>query len=609
MRDPGGRGGSFRDKARHALERARRGLREEATTPPPEPVAANGGGGAEPPEPVARNGGHGPARNGGQDAAGEPPPPNGGRQGHRAKPPDRGAPGPGHKAYGLLTAPAEVVAQVEFELVVGLSRDPAPGVAGPALDLPPVEVEPYTVDVRIAAPGFEFPRGQKRRLELKVHKDDEYPKRTIRLVPKTPTGDAGAIDRPITAEYSIGGERLGDAIRSVRVLRAAAQRTRPEEDRVETGVNVPAPTGDEKADLTITIRYSDRPPIMEWTVDSPHTDVVTPTAKPFEKPLPNADDFLRNAILQIDGAEGKEGVFSDVLALGSRVAQSIPADIWKAIRAVATKRGEPPSILLVSEEPFVPWELAKVDPPLVAGTDLPPFLSAQARIGRWVQATEVGVDGRTRPSPIPPARKDVATVGVVSGSYAKTTWTNLAHARAEAKELARLYGAKPIKAGNKDMYDLLRGIPPADLLHFAVHGRYNPQNPGQESGIILTDGNSLHANEIAARDLATNPVVFLNACQVGAGLLELGAYSGVAAAFVEAGASAVVAPLWKVDDGIAKDIALAFYVAVAKGEPLSEVLRKAREPFADRFETKSATWMAYQLFGHPSFVIGGLGPK
>jgi CHAT domain-containing protein len=156
------------------------------------------------------------------------------------------------------------------------------------------------------------------------------------------------------------------------------------------------------------------------------------------------------------------------------------------------------------------------------------------------------------------------------------------------------------------MYELLRGIPPADLLHFAVHGRYNPQNPGQESGIILTDGHSLHANEIAARDLASNPVVFLNACQVGAGQLELGAYSGVAAAFVEAGASAVVAPLWKIDDAIAREIALAFYDAVARGEPLSEVLRKAREPFVDSYETKSATWMAYQLFGHPSFVVAGL---
>ena len=140
----------------------------------------------------------------------------------------------------------------------------------------------------------------------------------------------------------------------------------------------------------------------------------------------------------------------------------------------------------------MPWELAKVDPPLIAASILPPFLAAQARIGRWVQPTKI-VDGRTRPNPNPPRQKEIASVGVVSGNYSKTTWTNLVHARKEATALAKRYGtrAQKIKAANKDMYELLRGVPPADLLHFAVHGRYNPQNPGQESGIILTEGNSL----------------------------------------------------------------------------------------------------------------------
>jgi hypothetical protein len=343
---------------------------------------------------------------------------------------------------------------------------------------------------------------------------------------------------------------------------------------------------------------------VDWTFESPHTDVVTPNLEPLTSKIGNAEAFLRNSIQQIDAAEGSEGVFSDVLALAHRVGMAIPGEVWSAIRAVARKRDAPPTILLVSEEPYVPWELAQIETPLLAGT-APPFLAAQTRIGRWVQAMQE-FDGSTRPSPNPPRRKDVATIGIVWGSYARTSWADLTHARQEANELKKKYGAVTIKPTNRAMDDLLRGNPAADLLHFAVHGRYNPQNPGSESGIILTDGDSLHANEIAARTLATNPVVFLNACQVGAAQLELGAYSGVAAAFVEAGASAVVAPLWKIDDGIARTIALTFYEQAATGEPLSEVLRKAREAFVDKFETTSATWMAYQLFGHPSFVIGGL---
>ena len=616
---PPGAGGSFLDRAREAARQARDTIRRRRSRVVP----------------PARNGGS-VARNGGQGSDAEPPRPNGGRRGQRPKPPDRrrvvvigrggaqynsglrtpaatangGAPDGqdqphGHTAYGLLRAPTEVVAHVEFELEVGLSKDPAPGVAGPAMNLPSVKVKPYTVNVRIAAAGFDFAKPETQRLELRVSEKKPYPVREVRLVAKPPPPEAETVDRTITAEYSIGGERLGDAIRSIRVLKAKEQRTRPVAERAETGVNVLAPAGPEKADLTITVRRSDQQGVVNWTFESPHTDVVTPIPEPYPKELPDPEGFLRNAILQIDGAEGQGGVFNDVLALANRVAQSIPDTIWKAIRAVATKRGEPPTILLVSEEPRIPWELAKVDPPLIAGSAMPPFLAAQVRIGRWVQATAV-VDGRTRPSPNPPRQKDVWSLGVVSGNYSKTTWADLAHARKEAAALVKNYGAQKIGATNKNMYELLRGVPPADLLHFAVHGRYNPQNPGQESGIILTDGNSLHANEIAARDLPTAPVVFLNACQLGAGQLELGAYSGVAAAFVEAGASAVVAPLWKIDDGIAMEIALAFYKSAARGEPLSEILRAARKPFVDSYDTKSATWMAYQLFGHPSFVVGGL---
>ena len=302
--------------------------------------------------------------------------------------------GAAHVAYGLLRGPAEVVALEPFDLEVGLSKVPAAGVAGPALNLPPVEAEPYDVDVRIAASGFTFPPDQPQRLTLKVSAAHPYPVVNVRLIPKRPR--EGAVDRHITAEYSIGGERLGDAIRSIRVLPTSDLRTRPVAERVETGVNVLAPTGTEKADLTLTVRKADKPGFVDWTIDSPHTDVVTPNRKPITTELEDAGDYLRNLIQQIDAAEGSEGVFDDVLALAYRVGRSVPDEVWKAIRAVAARRGGPPTILLVSEEAYIPWELAQVDPPLLPGSTLPPFLAAQSRIGRWVQATRRSTAARAR---------------------------------------------------------------------------------------------------------------------------------------------------------------------------------------------------------------------
>ena len=524
-------------------------------------------------------------------------------------PPDAGSLGPvdagggaaaPHRAYGLLRAPAEVVALEPFTLAVGLSQRPAEGVAGTSFDLPPLDIQPYVVDVRIAAAGFTFPRGQKRRRALEVSAGDPFPTVEVRLVPKKQADPT--IQRRITAEYSIGGERLGDAIRSIRVLRSADLRTVPSETQSESGVNVPAPTGESVADLTITVREGDRPGYYDWTFDSPHKDEIPASTTPSSRKVGDPAEFLKSRIREIDEAEGDRGIFRNVLGIARTIAAAVPNDVWGAIHAAAAKVDGPPSILLVSEDPYVPWELAWVGAPL-PDPSAPPFLSAQARIGRWVQAVEQA-DGRSRPAPNPPRRKDVESLRVIWGDYSETDWANLDHAKKEGQLLERNYGATRIPPSSREMYDLLGGNPRSDLLHFAVHGLYG-SDPGGEDGIILTDG-TLHPDEVLAVDLEAAPVVFLNACQVAAGRRALGTYSGVAAAFIKAGASAVVAPLWSIDDEIAGSIAVDFYEQAAAGDPLSEVLRQSRKAFVDSFDTKSATWMAYQLFAHPSFVIGGL---
>ena len=73
------------------------------------------------------------------------------------------------------------------------------------------------------------------------------------------------------------------------------------------------------------------------------------------------------------------------------------------------------------------------------------------------------------------------------------------------------------------------------------------------------------------------PLVFLNACQVGAAREVLGDYAGMAEAFLHAGASAVIAPLWTIDDGAAKTLALSFTSPSPAGEPPAGPAGKNRE--------------------------------
>lgn len=65
----------------------------------------------------------------------------------------------------------------------------------------------------------------------------------------------------------------------------------------------------------------------------------------------------------------------------------------------------------------------------------------------------------------------------------------------------------------------------------------------------------------------------------------------------------VIAPLWSVNDALAKELALDFYPKVFAGRAPAEVLRNARASFDERSQGVSATHLAYQFFGHPALRL------
>ncbi len=102
------------------------------------------------------------------------------------------------------------------------------------------------------------------------------------------------------------------------------------------------------------------------------------------------------------------------------------------------------------------------------------------------------------------------------------------------------------------------------------------------------------------------PLVFLNACQVGAGFKLLGGMGGMVDAFIGAGAAAVISPLWSVDDTVANQLATEFYDLAlplddnVEGVSPAFVLQSQRARFDG---TGSPSVMAYQFFGHPNLTV------
>ena len=97
-----------------------------------------------------------------------------------------------------------------------------------------------------------------------------------------------------------------------------------------------------------------------------------------------------------------------------------------------------------------------------------------------------------------------------------------------------------------------------------------------------------------------HPLVFLNACEVGGAAEALSLVAGFPAAFLKAGASALVSPLWVVNDERAFEIARGFYDAAlapaGPRRPLGQLLRDVRAQWR---EEGHLTYLAYVLYGDP----------
>jgi CHAT domain-containing protein len=504
----------------------------------------------------------------------------------------RGAEDPPRSAYALLQSPSVAHVGVPITVTVGISPEPTPGVVGGEMHRPPSSVGSYVLSVEVVAEGFSFGANERPRNDLPVTAENPYPSFELHLTAQ-PT-DADVAPRAIQAMYAVDGQTIGLAVRPVAVLKDQTVVTNVAASQPPS-VNISIPTDEKAPDLTIRILIpsEDRQGTLHVSLDSRYGDVKIPEESFTVDVGEDAAEYAAGLVEQVGRREGQPGLYEFLLGTGKEIAQQLPQAFWDVFPQVAAKaKGRPPAILILTQEPYIPWELAVLDP--VLDPDLPPFLGAQANVGRWILADR----GPTLP---PPTHLEVKKCAVVYGTYGVSGVQELVDAEEEAKTIEEVYAAAAVNADMPEVLECLKGIPRAEVLHFAVHGRYDPGKP--DSGLALVDGTVLAAEQIRSRKLEAAPFVFLNACQIGSGDKVLGDYAGIAAAFLYAGASGVVAPLWSVRDVLAKDIALRFYEAAFSGQTPAEIFRRERVAFQDSPKTTSATFLAYQFYGHPSLKV------
>ena len=215
---------------------------------------------------------------------------------------------------------------------------------------------------------------------------------------------------------------------------------------------------------------------------------------------------------------------------------------------------------------------------------------------------------------------DSATGRPAQANRAFTDWTDslprLPGSRAEVQVVARL-----ARQSRPDSHvETLLGcaaVPSAlrraarehmDLLHIATHARVDSQRPRLSALALTPEGPAGAASgafgllDILGLKLHSSLVV-LSACETSRGRLLPGeGVLGPAQAFLQSGASAVLASYWRVDDEATSNFMQRFYRhLLLEHLPAAAALRKSQLERAA--ESRAFDWAAFALYGRPDSGI------
>jgi hypothetical protein len=260
------------------------------------------------------------------------------------------------------------------------------------------------------------------------------------------------------------------------------------------------------------------------------------------------------------------------------------------------------NIMVLSDEPFVPWELVHLKAPGAKTLPKQTYFLGQMGLVRWLYGT--------RPPLTLRIRKGQARF--VIPDYPAPEWA-LPETANERTYLESTFGATAIEPHLNPVRRAISMPGSFDLLHFAGHGMARGGS-ASDAAILLEGrmepgdgGEPTYAKEeldVAVvsqfADLVAGghrPIVVFNACQVGRLGRQLTTTGGFARSFLGAGAGAFISSLWSVTDQPAREFTEQFYDSLRSGAPVSQAVIAARQ--AAR-AAGDATWLAYVVYASPA---------
>ncbi len=349
-------------------------------------------------------------------------------------------------------------------------------------------------------------------------------------------------------------------------------------------------------DLTLHIELEERGGqrgfVIYLTAQNPELDLNYKKIGPVffqTDPGPYFERFYRDIEgLPIGSPQDQARAAKELEARGLFLFEMLPPaaqeELWRLKDRIKT-------VFIQSGEPWVPWEICRLEGVEKGKKVEGPFFCEAFEMTRWLP-------GGKSPRP----QLHLNNLAVVAPEE-----SNLPYSMSELKYLLELAsGGRKVTRIPARYLDLLSAFSAGDRdgWHFSGHGAVRGSDPNHAE-MILDQKETLSPLRIsgsAANLGQARPLVFLNACQIGAGGMALTDIGGWARQFLEAGAGAFIGANWAVYDRTAYLFAKDLYTRLLGGKPVGQAVREARlavKPAGD------STWLAYTVFAHPLAVVRG----
>jgi hypothetical protein len=417
---------------------------------------------------------------------------------------------------------------------------------------------------------------------------------------------AGISAARMNAIFQQGASMIGNIEIKVRITEQQPQRTRAAGGRVTATER--DPSDDDMLSLIIEPRPKDGELRIHYWVTALPAGIRQTRFESRKIELPGTVassatlQYVRSVYEQIEStvlenSDDKRILATDLESIGTNLSRGLfpnefVTKLWKYRKKIQ-------GVWVISNEPFIPWELVRLQHPETEKVDNR-FLCEYGMI-RWL-------GGDDRPSKLGHEHWAYVVGEYISKKKYGVIGGEVAYFETTLRQ--RGVNVRRIRATKEDILSALQAAD-FDILHVACHGsaqlddinkaqliigeRLAPTRSEKPVPIAITP--TWVRGQAKLKQRKREPLVFLNACQTAQQAPSLADWGGWPTAFWDAGAGAFIGTLWSVHENAARAFAEAFYEALFNKATLREAATAGR---AAAKKLKNGSWLAFVVYGQPS---------